>query len=300
MGKASRAKRDGTRREKIAAQRAREHRAEVRNRLLIASGSVVVVIAIVAVFIVVKLNGKTPAATGASNGPVGTALASVVSNTTSVPASTLDAVGAGSVTSGPTKVNGSPLTQNGKPEMLYVGAEYCPYCAAQRWAMVVALSRFGTFSGLHTVHSSSSDVFPNTPTWTFYKSSYTSPYLSFTPVETLSNVPDPSSAAKYTALQSTTSAQQALMNSYDTQGSIPFVDIGNKYVQVGNPTGFGPQTLSGMSWSQIAAALKQPSSPIAKGVDGAANYITAAICKLTNNQPASACTPVVKQLEAKL
>jgi hypothetical protein len=299
MGKASRAKRDGTRREKIAAQRARERRAEIRNRLLIASGSVVVIIAIVAVFIVVKINAK-PAAAAASNGPVGTALANVVSNTTSVPASTLDAVGAGSVTAGPTPINGAALTQNGKPEMLYVGAEYCPYCAAQRWAMVVALSRFGTFSGLHTVHSSSSDVYANTPTWTFYKSSYTSTYLSFTPVETLSNIPDKSSSAGYTALQSTTSAQQALMSTYDTQGSIPFVDIGNKYVQVGNPTGFGPQVLTGKSWSQIAAALKQPSSPIAKGVDGAANYITAAICKLTSNQPATACTPVVKQLEAKI
>jgi Domain of unknown function (DUF929) len=299
MGKASRAKRDGTRREKIAAQRARERRAEIRNRLLIASGSVVVIIAIVAVFIVVKLNGK-PAAAAASNGPVGTALASVVSSTTSVPASALDAVGAGSATSGPTSVNGAPLTQNGKPEVLYIGAEYCPYCAAQRWAMVVALSRFGTFSGLHTVHSSSTDTPANIPTWTFYKSSYTSKYVSFTPVETLTNVPDASSAAGYTALQSTTSAQQALMNRYDTQGSIPFVDMGNKYVQVGNPAGFGPQVLSGQSWSQIAAALDQPSSAIAKGVDGAANYMTAAICKLTNNQPASACTPVVKQLEAKL
>lgn len=299
MGKASRAKRDGTRREKIAAQRARERRAEIRNRLLIASGSVVVIIAIVAVFIVVKLNAK-PAAAAASNGPVGTALANVVSGTTSVPASTLDAVGAGSVTSGPTSVNGAALTQNGKPEMLYVGAEYCPYCAAERWAMVVALSRFGTFSGLHTVHSSSSDAYANTPTWTFYKSSYTSKYLSFTPVEQLSNIPDKSSSAGYTALQSTTSAQQALMNTYDTQGSIPFVDMGNKFVQVGNPTGFGPQVLTGKSWSQIAAALKQPSSAIAKGVDGAANYMTAAICKLTNNQPASACTPVVKHLEAKI
>lgn len=299
MGKASRAKRDGTRREKIAAQRARERRAEIRNRLLIASGSVVVVIAIVAVFIVVKLNAK-PAAAAASNGPVGTALANVVSGTTSVPASTLDAVGAGSVTSGPTSVNGAALTQNGKPEMLYVGAEYCPYCAAERWAMVVALSRFGTFSGLQTVHSSSSDVYANTPTWTFYKSSYTSKYLSFTPVEQLSNIPDKSSSAGYTALQSTTSAQQALMNTYDTQGSIPFVDMGNKFVQVGNPTGFGPQVLTGKSWSQIAAALKQPSSAIAKGVDGAANYMTAAICKLTSNQPATACTPVVKQLEAKI
>jgi uncharacterized membrane protein len=299
MGKASRGKRDVTRRERIASQRAKQRRAEVRNRLLLVSGSVVVVIAIVVAFVLVKVN-STATTSGASNGPVGTALANVVTGTTSVPASTLDKVGVGSVTSGLTAENGAPLTENGKPEMLYIGAEYCPYCAAERWAMVVALSRFGTFSGLSTVHSSSSDVFANTPTWTFHKSSYTSKYLAFTPVETLTNIPDKSSSAGYTALQSPTSAQQALMNSYDSQGSIPFIDIGNKYVQVGNLTGFSPQVLDGKSWSQIATALKDPSSPIAQGVDGSANYLTAAICKLTNNQPASACTPAVQKLEAKV
>ncbi len=84
-------------------------------------------------------------------------------------------------------VNGTALTSGGKPEVLYLGGEYCPYCAAQRWAMVNALSRFGTFSGLTTTHSSSTDVDPNTPTWTFYKSTYTSNYLVFTPVEEYTN-----------------------------------------------------------------------------------------------------------------
>jgi hypothetical protein len=63
---------------------------------------------------------------------------------------------------------------------------------------------------------------------------------------------------------------------------------------------FSPQILQGKTWSQIATALKDPSSPIAKAIDGTANYITAAICKTTGNQPASACTPAVKKLEAKL
>ena len=64
-----------------------------------------------------------------------------------------------------------------------MGAEYCPYCAAERWAMAVALSRFGTFSNLRLIHSSSADIYPNTPTLSFYKSSYTSKYVQFTPVE---------------------------------------------------------------------------------------------------------------------
>jgi len=63
---------------------------------------------------------------------------------------------------------------------------------------------------------------------------------------------------------------------------------------------YSPQVLQGKTWAQVAAALHDPSSPIAAGVLGTANQITAAICKLTNNQPASACTPAVKALEAKL
>ena len=298
MGKASRTKRDGSARERIAAQRAAARRTEIRNRVFLASGAVVVVIAIVVAFVLVKANGNSKSSTGASNGPTGTALASVVDKVTTVPASALDSVGAGSVTGGLTPVTGPPLTVGGKPQVLYIGAEYCPYCAAQRWAMIVALSRFGTFSGLSTVHSASRDVYPNTSTFTFHGSHYTSKYLTFAPVEETTNVPN--GASSYTPLDKPTAAQQALASKYDKQGSIPFIDFGNKYVQTGNNPGYGPQDLSGKSWSQIAAALSDPSSPIAKAVDGAANYTTAAICKLTNNQPASACTPAVKALEAKL
>ncbi len=306
MGKASRAKRDGTRQQRIAAQQAAARRAEIRNRVLIFSGIAVVVIAVVLSFVVVKMNAKSPAvASGVSNGPTGTALASVVTDTTSVPASTLNTVGAGSgVTGTPAKITGgTPLTSGGKPEVLYMGAEYCPYCAAERWALVVALSRFGSFSGLSTVHSSSSDQYANTPTWTFIKSHYTSTYLTFSTVETQSNIP--TSGGSYTTLQTPTSAEQALLTKYDAPpyvssanaGAIPFVDFGNKYMLSG--ASYSPQVLQGKSWSQIASALKDPASPIAKAVDGTANYLTATICKLTGNQPASACTPVVKQLEAK-
>ena len=295
MGKASRSKQEGSRRERIAAQRAAERRAEVRNRILLATGAVVVVIAIVVVFIVVKTNNKTPASSGPSNGPTGTALAQVVAETTSVPASTLQAVGAGSVTTPPKAVTGSPLTSGGKPQTLYIGAEYCPYCAFERWGMVVALSRFGTFSGLHTVHSSSTDVYPNTPTFTFYGSTYSSKYVTFTPVEETTNVPQGSG---YTALQKPTAAEQALMAQYDPSGSIPFVNFGNKYTIVGASA--SPQVLSGKSWSAIATSLHDPSSPIAQAVLGTANYMTAALCKMTGNQPASVCTPAVTALQSKM
>ena len=83
-----------------------------------------------------------------------------------------------------------------------MGAEYCPYCAAERWGMIVALSRFGTFTGLQTTHSAAKDgagnaeVYPNTATWTFVHSSYTSKYLTFTPVEMNTNIPDPATGGR--------------------------------------------------------------------------------------------------------
>ena len=306
MGKASRTKVDGSRREKIAAQRAAARRAEQRRRILIASGSVVVVLAIVVAFIVIKLN-SSPATDNSPNGPTGAALASVVTNVTSVPASALDTVGdgSGSVTAKPTSISGTALTANGKPEVLYVGAEYCPYCAAERWAMIVALSRFGTFSGLATIHSAAAngagqaEPYPNTPTWTFVHAKYTSPYLTFSTVEEQTNIPD-SSTGTYTNLQTPTKAQEALVTKYDSSsgGAIPFVDFGNKYLISG--ASYNAGVLSGLSWATIASDLSNPNSAVAKAVDGTANYITAAICQLTGNQPASACTATVKSLESQI
>jgi hypothetical protein len=308
MGKASRTKQAPDRRARVAAQRAAARRAEQRRRLLLAGGSIVVVIAVVVAFVLVKAtsHGSSNTAKGASNGPTGAALTSVVNQATSVPASVLNQVGSGSgqVSALPMTLKGGTLLQSGgKPEMLYIGAEYCPYCGAERWAMVVALSRFGTFTGLATVHSSSTDVYPNTPTWTFAHATYTSKYLTFVPVEMYTNIPQGNG---YTTLETPTNAETAIMGKWDAppyvpqndQGSFPFVDFGNKYMIAG--ASYSPQVLAGHTWAQVATALNDPSSPIAKGADGTANYITAAICKLTNNQPASACTSVVKSLEGQL
>jgi thiol-disulfide isomerase/thioredoxin len=309
MGKASRTKVESTRREKIAAQRAAEHRAEQRRRILLASGSIVVVLAVVLVFVIVKLNSKpasSSSAQGLSNGPTGSALTTVVNKTTSVPPSTLDAVGdgGGAVTGKPTTISGTTLTENGKPEMLYMGAEYCPYCAAERWAMIVALSRFGTFKGLATVHSAvrngagTAEPDPDTPTWTFLHATYSSPYLAFTPLEIQTNIPDPSSGT-YTLLQKPTAAEQALITKYDgSTGPIPFIDFGNHYMISG--VSYDPGVLDGLSWSTIATDLSNPNSAVAKAADGTANYITAAICKMTGNQPASACTSTVQSLESQI
>jgi hypothetical protein len=76
-------------------------------------------------------------------------------------------------------------------------------------------------------------------------------------------------------------------------GSFPFVDIGNQALIIGSQ--YLPSAFSGMTWSQVAAAIRNPSTTIGKEVGGAANQITAELCKLTHGQPAGVCTaPGVK------
>jgi hypothetical protein len=224
--------------------------------------------------------------TSSESGPAVTAPPSplavnVVQAATSVNGVVADVVGTGGLKTS-FKATGAPATltgPSGRPLALYVGAEFCPYCAAQRWSLVVALGRFGTFQGLQLSTSSGSDAFPNTPTFTFLGSSYSSSYLEFTGVETSDRNQKP--------LQQMTQQQYQVFNTYNPSGSIPFTDIGNRYVLVGS--GFPPELLQGRSWQQIAGSLNDPTAPSTRAIVGNANYITAAICAITGQQPAQVC-----------
>jgi thiol-disulfide isomerase/thioredoxin len=273
-------------------------RFRTRHPVLTALVPLLIVVVAIATMVVVKATGSatpgspTPgsshvAAGGATaaNDPGTAPLAPSILAALSVPAHTLDAVGTPPSVVPPSRVTGSGTVlraADGKPEVVYVGAEYCPYCAAERWAVAVALSRFGTFSNLTGTHSASDDVYPDTQTLSFYGSNYSSPYLDFQAVEEATNQ---RSGATYRSLQTPTASQSALLSAYDQAGSIPFVDIGNKYVITG--ASFSPQVLQGMSRTQIAAQLSDSSSAVAQQIDGAANYITAAISSMTGSKPIS-------------
>ena len=213
------------------------------------------------------------------------ASSAIVSDISSVPQTTLQTIGKGSATTGPQTISAPALTSGQKPEIFFEGAEYCPYCATERWPVAVALSKFGTFTNLKLSHSSLTDVYPDTHTLSFYGASYSSQYINFTSVELYSNVPND---GFYTQLQTPTAAEQALANKYDSSQSIPFIDFGGKYVVSGAT--YSPALLQGKSWNQIAGSLSDPSNPIAKGVDGAANTLVAAICSLTDGQPSNVCS----------
>jgi thiol-disulfide isomerase/thioredoxin len=268
---------------RAADQRAVNHGAGARRRILLAGGSVAIVIALLATLIAVKLTQSQPRSAPAANAAT---TAQVQQQVTSVPAATFNAVGAGTAT-GLNTVTGQPaLTAGGKPELLYVGGEFCPYCAAERWALAAAVSRFGTLSGLSLIHSSPTDVYANTPTLSFAKASYASKYLAFVPVEWYGEAADPSTPFGHVYLQQPTAQEQALFDKYGG-GSIPFVDIGNRYFLP--QVQYIPSALAGLTWTQVAAAMRDPSSAVARDIDGAANVITAAICTLTHGQPGGVC-----------
>jgi hypothetical protein len=273
--------------EKIAAQRAAQQR---RQRIRLALAGIAAVIAVFATLLIVKVaNGNAGHADVNAQAPAASVTDQVVTAATHVHTPTFAAIGSGTVSNPPIHTSGAnALTADGKPQIIYLGYEWCPYCAAQRWALVVALSRFGTFSGLGLTQSASDDVYPSTHTFTFAHATYTSRYLAFTPVEMQD--------ANRKPLQTPTAAEQQLVSVYDappyvpasSSGGLPFTDMGGRYVISG--ASYSPQVLAGQSWQQIATALSDPNSADARAIDGSANALTAALCTLTGSQPAAVCS----------
>ena len=269
-------------------------RSDSPNRLWLIAGAVVVVIGLA---LVATLLAKPKAA----RRPV-LASPALLAKVRSVPERVFEQVGTGTAGPPPLRITAPALTSAGKPQVLYIGAEYCPNCATQRWPMVIALSRFGTFKALKTTHSSSVDVFADTATFSFHGATYTSQWIAFRGVELQTNQLH---GDTYAPLEKLTAAQQRIFETYDappyeaSSRTIPFVDFGGRFVL--NGASYDPAVLSGKSALTIADGLADPTTAISKGAIGTANNLTAAICSLTANQPAAVCaTPVITRIESTL
>jgi hypothetical protein len=187
---------------------------------------------------------------------------------------------------------------NGKPQIFYYGADYCPYCAAERWSLIMAMSRFGEYNDLRLMRSGDApEIYPQTNTFTFAHSTYTSQYVEWASVETADRTGQP--------LQTPRPQQQQIISTFDappytqTAGSIPFLSYANPYITVG--AGYDTGSIHALSWQQIASKLSDPNDPVTKNTVGNANYMTAAICQSTNNQPASVCqTAPIPDIERQI
>jgi len=279
------------------ARQQREQAARQRRTVLVAAAGIGLVLAVLVAMRLLTAPAAAPAA-----GPVS---ADVLATLSSVPPATFDQIGPGTAQALPTPVRAPVrLGPNGLPLVTYVGAEYCPFCAAERWALVVALSRFGEFSGLQVSHSASDDVYPNTPTFSFVGATYTSPYLEFSSVELQSNQ---RSGSSYAPLQTPTAEQQDILRLYDappyvattSAGAIPFLDLADQYVISGSSFDVG--TLRGQTVQSIADGLSDPNTPSTRAIIGSANTITAAICSATGGNPSDVCgQPSIQALQATL
>lgn len=267
-----------------------EQKRERQRRIMVAitAGAVVVVLVVVGAFYLIsrqqQKQNDAAAKTNAKN-------SSFIDKVENVPTSVFNTVGVGSAATAPTATGGPADTVGGKPRLLYVGAEYCPYCGMERWALTSALSRFGTFSGLTSSVSTSNDTVVNIPTMSYLKSKYTSKYVAFKSYETADR--------EGKALQTVSKADQTLAQKYNSQGSIPFLLYAGQYFSSGAT--YSGDELQNMSGAAVAAKMLQPTSTISKGIIGASNVISAQICKLTKGAPANVCTsPGVKAASAKL
>ncbi len=93
-------------------------------------------------------------------------------------------------------------------------------------------------------------------------------------------------------------AQNSLLSTYDASGSIPFLDVGNRFVI--NGASYSPK-VQGLSRAQIAAELSDPTNQVGQAIDGAANNITVVICTLAGHQPGNVCdSPTITAIAKKL
>lgn len=242
------------------------------------------------VLVLVEVFAGGPAATPA---PPARAPASVV-------AAVAGAAVAARVTAAPGPVDADqllsgqpPLEADGRLALSFVGAEFSPYSAAASWAVVAALGRFGTFHRLGAVSSSANQVFPRTPGFSFYGSSFSSPLVSLGATEGWSDTLSSVAPAGYPALDAIDGATAALLRRYDPPGgagsTLPFLDVGNRLVLVGAAIGYSPGLFHGMDLAGVAAALGDPTSPLARSVLGLADDITAVVCAEDGGRPALVC-----------
>jgi len=171
---------------------------------------------------------------------------------------------------------GTPFISNGKPVVVYVGAEFCPYCAIERWPLIMALERFGNFTNLH--YTTSADDEGDYASFTFVGSSYTSNYIAFRGYED----EDRSSAPLQTVPANYSTVWSNFGNGF------PFLDFENTYVIKASVLPF-PDIIGGKNWTVILNDIATSDS-VGLQIREAANLITGVICKITQGAPVAVCS----------
>jgi len=168
-----------------------------------------------------------------------------------------------------TETSKDTMRRGGKILVFFLGAEYCPYCAAQRWAIVRSLSKFGQWEGLkQTISAARDEPFLNLPTYDFTNATYTSPHIEFISREIQDR--------EFRPLQKLLKSEENLLQKFNPDKEIPFLLIGGRFTQIGS--GFTPKIFIGHTFRQTETELKKVESEIRKTIDDEANVISALLC----------------------
>jgi hypothetical protein len=176
------------------------------------------------------------------------------------------------------KYGGTPFASGGKPTVVFIGGEFCQFCAIERWALIVSLMRFGNFTTLHYMTAGTTEG--DYATFTFVGSSYSSSYIAFRAYEASDRDRNP--------LQTVPSNYSAVWNHYGS--GFPFIDFGNTYV-IPSSVLASPSLLAGKNWTQITSDISS-SDDTGLQIKEAANLFTALICKVTQGSPAGVCSAI--------
>lgn len=212
------------------------------------------------------------------------------------------------------------LVINGKPSVIYIGADSCIYCGENRWAMALALAKFGSFGSLYKGYSSLGDGDIPTLYWGQYNittqsdvafgNNYSSNYINFISADYESPITggfqiQPISFFQQKAPNSTYLSAMNLMNSTGKFQGTPFTLWGRELVPGADGIVFGNTTptsasnlpLAAMSHAQVLAQLKNFNDQFAWGEYAAADVYIAYTCPSINNTAQICQLPAIQRIE---
>ncbi len=224
--------------------------------------------------------------------------------------------------------NGS-FVANGKQSVIYLGSITCVFCGENRWAMALALSRFGNFSKLYKGYSAIHDSDVPTLYWNASNynisagmdtgSFYSSKYVNFIPFEDEAPITGGFSIQPLQTMQgfvnqtgnstkiSAFNFILGLQNNANTlfQGT-PYTIWGNAMFAGADAVDFGNSTptgatlaLSSMTHADVLNQLRTPNDQFAWTEYAAADMYIAGLCKSLNNTAPVCSLPAIVMLEKK-
>ncbi|MCL4404732.1 MAG: DUF929 domain-containing protein [Candidatus Marsarchaeota archaeon] len=226
------------------------------------------------------------------------------------------------IDSPPTAMASKPFIVGGKPSVIYVGAISCVFCGENRWAMALALSRFGNFSNLYEGYSSFGDHDVPTIYWSNdnyttkesvgFGNYYHSNYINFISADYESPIVDgfevqPISYFVSQAPNATYASAMSFMNSTNDFEGTPFSLWGNVIAQGATGIVFGNTTpstatlpLTNETHAQVISQLKNFNDQFAWGEYAAADVYIAYLCPTLNNTPSVCQLQGIKDLEKQM